>query len=547
MIQKKIEVLDCTLRDGAYINKSDFGDSTIKGVIRNLQHAKIEIIECGWLKDDEHKSDSSYFHAPSDITPYIEKKDPAVTYVVMIDYNRYDLSNLPQNDGKSIDAIRVVFPRGKAKEGLEVANRIREKGYRIFCQAANTLGYSDKEILDLITEVNNVKPECISIVDTFGAMLPEDLIRICSLFVNNLHPSIKIGFHSHNNQQLSFALCIEFVRYMTAQGRSIVVDSSLCGMGRGAGNATTELLTSFLNKKYSGNYDLDLIMDTIDMYMVPFEEKYKWGYSIPTFIAGMYCSHVNNIDYLLKNHRATAKEIRSVISSMEPEDRIKYDYDLLENKYIENQNNEVDDSDVLKSLESEFNDREILILAPGKSSIEKYSEIQDYIRTNKPVVIGINAILPDYSYNYLFFKSAVRYSYAKTSYPDILKSSPKILLSNIKNSKESILPDEKVIRYERAIKRGWKHFDNAVICMLRLLDKLNVKRIAIAGFDAFSAKYNDSYADPKLPTVHDVVDWDKFNDEIKDMFMDFYKRTESNIRIKFLTDSFFDQMKTKGS
>ena len=547
MIQKKIEVLDCTLRDGAYINKSDFGDSTIKGVIRNLQHAKIEIIECGWLKDDEHKSDSSYFHAPSDITPYIEKKDPAVTYVVMIDYNRYDLSNLPQNDGKSIDAIRVVFPRGKAKEGLEVANRIREKGYRIFCQAANTLGYSDKEILDLITEVNNVKPECISIVDTFGAMLPEDLIRICSLFVNNLHPSIKIGFHSHNNQQLSFALCIEFVRYMTAQGRSIVVDSSLCGMGRGAGNATTELLTSFLNKKYSGNYDLDLIMDTIDMYMVPFEEKYKWGYSIPTFIAGMYCSHVNNIDYLLKNHRATAKEIRSVISSMEPDDRIKYDYDLLENKYIENQNNEVDDSDVLKSLESEFNDKEILILAPGKSSIEKYSEIQDYIHTNNPVVIGINAILPDYSYDYLFFKSAVRYSYAKTSYPDIFKSSPKILLSNIKNSKERILPDEKVIRYERAIKRGWKHFDNAVICMLRLLDKLNVKRIAIAGFDAFSAKYNDSYADPKLPTVHDVVDWDKFNDEIKDMFMDFYKRTESNIRIKFLTDSFFDQMKTKGS
>ncbi len=547
MIQKKIEVLDCTLRDGAYINKSDFGDSTIKGVIRNLQHAKIEIIECGWLKDDEHKSDSSYFHVPSDITPYIEKKDPAVTYVVMIDYNRYDLSNLPQNDGKSIDAIRVVFPRGKAKEGLEVARRIREKGYRIFCQAANTLGYSDKEILDLITEVNNVKPECISIVDTFGAMLPEDLIRICSLFVNNLHPSIKIGFHSHNNQQLSFALCIEFVRYMTAQGRSIVVDSSLCGMGRGAGNATTELLTSFLNKKYSGNYDLDLIMDTIDMYMVPFEEKYKWGYSIPTFIAGMYCSHVNNIDYLLKNHRATAKEIRSVISSMEPEDRIKYDYDLLENKYIENQNNEVDDSDVLKSLEAEFNDREILILAPGKSSIEKFSEIQDYIQANKPVVIGINAILPDYSYDYLFFKSAVRYSYAKTSHPDIFKSSPKILLSNIKNSKESILPDEKVIRYERAIKRGWKHFDNAVICMLRLLDKLNVKRISIAGFDAFSAKYNDSYADPKLPTVHDVEDWDKFNDEIKDMFMDFYKRTESNIRIKFLTDSFFDQMKTNGS
>lgn len=537
---KKIEVLDCTLRDGAYINKSDFGDSTIKGIIRNLQHSKVEIIECGWLKDDSHKQDSSYFHVPEDVIPYLEKKDPAVTYVVMIDYDRYDLLNLPQNDGRSIDAVRVVFPRGKGKEGLEVARKIREKGYRIFCQAANTLGYTDMEILDLISEVNEVKPECISIVDTFGAMFPDDLIRICSLFANNLHPDVKIGFHSHNNQQLSFALCIEFIRYMTAQGRSIVVDSSLCGMGRGAGNATTELLTGFLNKKYSGNYDLDLIMDTIDMFMVPFEEKYKWGYSIPTFIAGMYCSHVNNIDYLLKNHRATAKEIRSVISSMEPQDRIRYDYDLLENKYIENQNHEVDDGEVLKFLESEFNGREILLLAPGRSSVENYSEISQYIEKNQPVVIGVNAILPQYSYDYLFFKSAVRYAYAQNSYPDIFKSAPKILLSNVKNSKEGLLPDECVIRYERAIKRGWKHFDNAVICMLRLLDKLNVKRITIAGFDAFSARYNDSYADPKLPTVHDVEDWDKFNDEIKDMFEDFCRRTESCVEIKFLTNSYYD-------
>lgn len=539
MISKKIELLDCTLRDGAYINKSEFGDSTIKGIIRNLQHAKTEIIECGWLKDNAHKPDSSYFHVPEDIIPYIENKDPAVTYVVMIDFDRYDLSNLPQNDGSAIDAVRVVFPRGKAKEGLEVARRIRAKGYRIFCQAANTLGYSDREILDLISEVNKVKPECISIVDTFGAMFPDDLIRICSLFANNLHPDVKIGFHSHNNQQLSFALCIEFIRYMTAQGRSIVVDSSLCGMGRGAGNATTELLTSFLNKKYSGNYDLDLIMDTIDMYMVPFEEKYKWGYSIPTFIAGMYCSHVNNIDYLLKNHHATAKEIRSVISSMDPADRIKYDYDLLESKYIENQNREIDDDAVLKSLESEFCGREVILIAPGKSSLENYSDIQNYIEKYHPVVIGVNAILPEFRYDYLFFKSAVRYSYAKSSYPDIFKSVPKILLSNVKNSDERFLPDESVIRYERAIKRGWSHFDNAVICALRLLDKLNVKRISIAGFDAFSVKYNESYADPKLPTVHDVEDWDKFNEEIKDIFGDFCRRTESSIDIKFLTESYF--------
>lgn len=529
-----IKLLDCTLRDGAYINGANFGYETIRGIIKRMQDAKVEIIECGWLKNDPHTTGSSYFHVPDDLKQYLVNKDPNVTYVTMIDWDRYNLEYLPQCDGQSVDAVRVVFPRGKAKEGLEVASKIREKGYRIFCQAANTLGYSDRELLDLIDEANKVKPEGISIVDTFGAMYPDDLERILSIFVHNLHPSIKIGFHSHNNQQLSFALTIQFVRSMTEQGREIIVDSSLCGMGRGAGNATTELVTSFLNKKYYGNYDLDLIMDTIDMYMVPFQEKYSWGYSIPTYIAGMYCSHVNNLDYLLKKHRANAKEIRCVISSLKPEERVHYDYDLLEQRYIENQNNEIDDEKTLEILSSQLKDREVLLIAPGRSSMEEKTKIEEYIKDHNPVVIGVNAVLPSYRYDYLYLMSQVRYDYAKEAYPQQFASTSKILLSNIRADSETGVY---TVRYERAIKRGWKHFDNAVICLLRLLNKLNVKKVLVAGFDEFSDRYNESYADPKLPTVHGVEDWDKFNEELKEMFNDLLMRVNGNMEISMLTET----------
>ena len=78
-----------------------------------------------------------------------------------------------------------------------------------------------------------------------------------------------------------------------------MIDSSLCGMGRGAGNAPTELVANFLNQKYHKNYDMNEIFDAIDMYMPPFQEKYSWGYSTPYCIAGMYQCHVNNIAYLL--------------------------------------------------------------------------------------------------------------------------------------------------------------------------------------------------------------------------------------------------------
>ena len=75
-----------------YINGADFGKETITGIIKRLQNAKVEIIECGWLKDFKHKESSYYFHIPPDLKPYILKKDQSVTYVAMIDFDRYDLN-----------------------------------------------------------------------------------------------------------------------------------------------------------------------------------------------------------------------------------------------------------------------------------------------------------------------------------------------------------------------------------------------------------------------------------------------------------------------
>ena len=531
-MSKSIEVLDCTLRDGAYINKSEFGTNTIRGILKRLADAKIDIIECGWLKNDPHAEGNSYYHTPSDLKRYLDYKDPQVTYVVMIDFDRYDTKYLTPYDGTSFDAVRVVFPRGKVKEGIEACKRIREKGYKVYCQASNTLGYTDKELLELADEINAFEPEGISVVDTFGAMYPEDLLRILSIVSHNLRPSIRIGFHSHNNQQLSFALSMLFTHYMTGQGREIIIDSSLCGMGRGAGNATTELVTSFLNRKYFGNYDLDLIMNTIDMYMVPCLEKYKWGYSIPNYIAGMYCSHVNNISYLLNRHSASAQEIRSVISSMSPQQRVKYDYDLREGKYIEDQNKETDDTKSMEALRSILRGRRVLLAAPGKSLLTQKDKVDAYIAKESPVVIGVNAFLPQYEYDYIFIMSRVRYEYAREAYHRQFEKVPKILLSSVKTKGGQ---DEYIVRYERAIQRGWPHFDNAVICLLRLLDKLGVSDVAIAGFDRFSDVHNESYADPAIPSLSGDEDWDALNAELSEIVSDFEKRVRGRMNLMSIT------------
>jgi len=532
-----MQLLDCTLRDGAYIVDAKFGTSAIKGIIDKLQKANIEVIECGWLKNSDHKIGTTFFHVPDDISMYVNQKSSKSIFVAMIDWDRYDLNYLPQNNNSILDAIRVVFPRGKAKEGIEIGRQILAKGYKVYFQAANTLAYTDEELVELAQYVNAVDAEALSIVDTFGAMYEEDLDRIIEILDENLDSRIKLGFHSHNNQQLSFALTQYFVNRLQYSERDVVVDASLCGMGRGAGNTTTELAASFLNRKYNCNYEMNQILDAIDMYMGYFQEKFSWGYTTPYFISGMYCCHVNNIAYLQKNHRTNAKDMNEIIKSLNPDDRIKYDYDLLEEKYLENQSRMVDDQSAVETLSKDLKDRNVLLIAPGKSTLTEIYKVKEFIRAKNPVVIEVNAINPEYDADYLFLISNSRYDYSKSIYPVQYGKMKKILLSNITSDEEE---KNFIVNFNRVVKRGWDYFDNAVINCLRLMKILNVKDVAIAGFDEFSDRYNETYADPSLPTVNPKGDCSKLNAEILDMFKDFKQTVGDAMNITFVTESIFD-------
>lgn len=531
-----IKILDCTLRDGAYINNSEFGKPAMRGIISKLQDAHVDIIECGWLKDSEYKEGTTYYHIPSDSLPYINNKNEKIIYCAMIDWDRYDVSVLPECDGRSIDAVRVVFPHGKHNEAVRIGAEIRKKGYKVLFQAANTLAYSNEDLIELAGVMNDFDPVALSVVDTFGAMYPSDLDRIIEVLDSHLDPSIELGLHAHNNQQLAFALCIHFIDVLKDK-RNIIVDATLSGMGRGAGNATTELVASYINRVQNGDYDMNAIMDAIDMYIQGFREKFTWGYSTPYFISGYYQCHVNNIAYLTSNHRTNARDMRNVIESLSVQERRKYDYDLLESKYLENQNRIVDDEKTINKLKEYIKNRKVMLVAPGRSTITESERLKSFIDENNPVVIEVNSINKLYDPDFVFFTNSVRYEYAYNTYPKTFEKNKKILLSNISTEGSK---DEYIVNFNLVIKRGWEHFDNAVILALRLLNKLNADDVYIAGFDGFKTKYNESYADESLPTLNPDNKWDELNEEIKDMYRDLYNSVKSKMKITFLTESIFE-------
>ena len=165
----------------------------------------------------------------------------------MFDYGRYDVNKLKQK--RNVDIIRIAFYKEDLDRISFVAEEVKNKGYKVCLQASNTIAYSEKEIETLCKRANFLGVDSVYIVDSFGSMYPENLDKIIAVYDEIVDKNIEIGFHSHNNMQLSLALSMQFIKCLS--DRNILVDSSLCGIGRGAGNTQTELLVEYLNKNGS--------------------------------------------------------------------------------------------------------------------------------------------------------------------------------------------------------------------------------------------------------------------------------------------------------
>jgi 4-hydroxy 2-oxovalerate aldolase len=197
----------------------------------------------------------------------------------------------------------------------------------------------------------------------------------------------------------------------------------------------------------------------------------------------------------------------------------------------------MDDVAVCEKLKAELSGKQIVLIAPGKKSVDCKDTIMEYIRSHNSAVMAVNALLSDYDYDYAFFVNPSRYDYASKAQPEKFSLMKRVILSNINGFNTE---KEYKVAYDHVIMHGWKYFDNAVICCLRLLDYLGIDGIAIAGFDGFKNVYNESYADPGLPSLNVGVEWEPLNEEIKAMFKAFKEEATTCRSITFLTDSYFN-------
>lgn len=539
---KNVRVLDCTLRDGGRIIDCAFPNQETKDISNRLSDAKIDIIEVGFIRDHKqvnYQGNSTFFTDVNQIRPFVKKEKDNIIYAAFIDYGMCDIDALKPYDGTSIDAIRFGFTKKNYDEEYDEVVRwarvIKEKGYKLFVQGVNSLNYSDLELLQVVQMVNEIHPYSFGIVDTYGAMYMDDVDRLYGLIDHNMLPDICINFHSHNNYQLSFAFAQEVIKLSANSTRHIIIDGTLLGIGKVAGNLNTELLVEFLNRKMKYSYDLDKIFDTIDEYIHKYTLEHKWGYSIPALMAGIYKSHPNNVIYLTEKFRLDSKDIGKLLSMIDPAKRQRYDYDNIQRLYIDYNHTKIDDSDAIEQLKGVLSNRNILLLLPGHSILEYKKEIEKYIHDNKPFIISVNFVAPygDNSNRMTFYGSTKRYRNSEKR-----KGEKNIVVSNVENYSSSDI----IVNYESLIERNNDDFDNTMIMLLNLLKRLDIRKYAIAGFDGYHHGDNNYFDDSKFQGNRFQTKYDTITENMRKMLSDYAMTLDRKEDVVFLTPSAYSDI-----
>lgn len=531
---KNIKLLDCTLRDGGYVNDWEFGHSNMSSILERLVSADVDIIEIGFL-DQRREFDINRSIMPSSecvekIYGNIDKKNAII--VGMIDYGTCDISNIQPCSESYMDGIRVIFKKHIMHEAIAFCKELKDLGYKVFTQAVSITSYSDEELMELIGLVNNLEPYAVSMVDTYGLLQQNNLMHYFSLMDKHLKESIGLGYHSHNNFQLAFSNCVEVLK--TETDRTIVIDGTLYGMGKSAGNAPIELLSMHLNEQYDKNYNVHQMLEAIDGNIMKIYQKTPWGYNLFFYVAASNHCHPNYVKFLMDKHTLSIKSVNEILEWIEPEKKLLYDKSHIEALYLKYQESNCDDTEARKQLKILLENKTLLLLGPGTTLKSSASEIKEFFEQNNPIVIAINHIPDVCPVDFVFLSNPRRYIRLINDMK--LKENQNVRIIATSNVTKTADDFSFTVNNEKLLDKTSKVIDYSFVMLLKLLKDLNPQKVVCAGLDGYASK-GANYADEDMEYWFTRRESDWLNQYVKESLVTLRKELE----ISFLTPSFYDE------
>ena len=363
LIVGAMRFLDCTLRDGGYYTNWDFSRPVVETYLKCINVLPVETIEVGYRSLPKKEYLGQYFYCPRPTLEHIRALAPAKKIAIM--FNEKEVSpaeaaKLLEPVKDLVDIVRLAVQPERFEKAVALATAIRDHGFSV---AFNLMYMSkvvkDDSVLSKLTQLNGVV-DTFSLVDSYGGVYPEDVRNT----VRKVKPLLKmdIGFHGHNNLELAFINSITAMEEGCA-----IVDGTVTGMGRGAGNLKTELFLTWLSDRRHMKVDYNALSQVVSEFE-KLQAHYGWGTNLPYMVSGSNSLPQQDVmDWITKRTYAMDSIVQALQNQQAGTDNMK-----------------------LPVLEPARKYEKALMIAGGPSSVEHAESIHEWISKNKKGLVLIH-------------------------------------------------------------------------------------------------------------------------------------------------------------
>jgi 4-hydroxy 2-oxovalerate aldolase len=278
-----MKILDCTIRDGGYYTNWDFEHNLIVEYCKSIEQLPIDYVEVGYRSIPLEGYLGKYFYCPTYVLEELKTLMPSKKLVIILnekDIRAEHVEELLLPIKTFVTLIRIAVDPQNFRRAVKLGKAVKALGFEL---AFNVMYMSDwkkdTSFLDNLTELEN-DLDYFYMVDSYGGILPNDVKEIIKLVKSKTNAPL--GFHGHDNLNMGL------INTLTALEEGCeIVDATITGMGRGAGNLKMELLLTYL----SCQNKLELNFNKLGNVVSDFEELrkiYQWGTNLPYIFSGAH-------------------------------------------------------------------------------------------------------------------------------------------------------------------------------------------------------------------------------------------------------------------
>lgn len=387
-------LVDCTLRDGGYYNNWDFDEKTVEHYLAAMARANVDIVEIGFRMPAQ----------PTFLGPFAYSTDAylrslpipeGMTVAVMV--NAADL--ICADIAAAVDAlfspvsasvasvVRIAAHLKHVSPSREIAVHLSALGYRVILNVMQAGSYASAELTRVAAEVDGWGIiEALYFADSLGNMDASSVRETTAAIAAGWRKPI--GFHGHNNRGLGVVNTLAAI-----EAGVTYVDSTILGMGRGAGNAQTESLLVELARRGATKYASDAVFPLVLGEFAELQRQCGWGQNLYYYLAAEYGIHPTYIQELLSESRYGPEDILSAINFLRQTGAKSYNADTLTQAVLGDES----DADGTWRATGWALGRTVLLVGPGGQGERHFAAVADFVRQRGPLVLclNINKSFPD--------------------------------------------------------------------------------------------------------------------------------------------------------